>query len=325
MKKSISVAMATYNGEKFLRKQLDSIYNQTIPPDEVVVSDDGSTDGTIAILEEYRISHGLKYSINNGEHGCNPNFYRAISLCTSDVIAISDQDDIWLPNKISVSFEKLSEIDDGKPSCVSSLCNHIDKDDNIISSSSDEQDTYGYTATLLTYGKHQNRSQGCSLMLNRALADTVLEKIRRYPEIVKIMFYDVFFSFSAATIGHKYNLGQKLMLYRHHSSNVLAKEGLKHAGIFSRLFNNDYFAFVPQQRLTTIPKMLTYYSQSEMNRDAYELCRKISKISHVSHYEGLKLILTIKELSFIRKSKILFGTIAMDVIKSILGRCNPTQ
>ncbi len=59
----VSVAMATYNGEKFLRQQLDSIYAQTYPNVEVVVSDDRSTDGTVAVLEEYRYSHGLAYAL----------------------------------------------------------------------------------------------------------------------------------------------------------------------------------------------------------------------------------------------------------------------
>lgn len=307
--------MATYNGEKFLRKQLDSIYNQTLPPDEVVVSDDGSTDGTIEILEEYHKSYGLKYSLNYGEHGCNQNFYRAISLCTSDIIAICDQDDIWLPEKISTSYNKLCQIDNGKPACVSSLCIHIDKDDNIISSSPDECDTSGYDATMLTYGKGQNRSQGCSLMFNRALSEIVLKKVHIYPEIVSSMFYDGFISFTAAMTGNKYNIGQRLMLYRHHSSNVLAKFDQKEVNLFTRISKNDFFGFIPQKRLKVLPKMLEWFSQNELNKNAYILCTKISEISKNTHYIGLFKIMKIKELSLGRKLKILTGTLAMDFIK----------
>jgi glycosyltransferase involved in cell wall biosynthesis len=91
----ISLAMPTYNGERFLREQLDSIYNQTIVPDEVIVVDDCSTDGTISILEEYKKKYGLKYWVNEKNLGYNKNFEKAISLCTGDYIALSDQDDVW--------------------------------------------------------------------------------------------------------------------------------------------------------------------------------------------------------------------------------------
>ena len=76
----ISLAMPTYNGERFLREQLDSIYNQTIVPDEVIVVDDCSTDGTISILEEYKKKYGLKYWVNEKNLGYNKNFEKAISF-----------------------------------------------------------------------------------------------------------------------------------------------------------------------------------------------------------------------------------------------------
>ena len=100
MNKKISLAMTTYNGEKFLREQLESIYSQTRVPDEVIVCDDNSSDGTIQILEEYRQNKGLIYYVNKPALGVNSNFYKAISLCTGDYIALSDQDDIWKCDKI---------------------------------------------------------------------------------------------------------------------------------------------------------------------------------------------------------------------------------
>lgn len=319
MKKSISIAIATYNGAKYLREQLDSIYAQDLLPDEVVVSDDGSTDETLTILEEYHQKYGLLYSVNDGEHGVNHNFYRAISLCTKDIIAICDQDDIWLPNKISVSYNKLIEIENNKPACVSSLCNHIDSKGHLISNEKDEKDTFGYDATLLTYGKGQNRSQGCSLMFNKALKDIILIKIKMYPEIKVTMFYDAFIAFTAAVTGHKYNLGERLMLYRHHSSNVLAKENQSKQKLLNRIQKNEYFLFIPQRRLYTISKMIEWFPESEMNKDTLNLCKKISKISKGTHLKGLIIILTLKELSLFRKIQIFSGTIAMDIIKLFIN------
>ncbi len=315
MRKTISVAMATYNGGKYLKEQLDSIYNQDLKPDEVVVSDDGSKDNTLEILEEYHKKYGLIYSVNPGEHGVNCNFYRAISLCSKDVIAISDQDDIWLPNKLSTSISKLNEIDNGQPACVSSLCNHIDKNSCITIERRAEKDTFGYADTLLTYGKKQGRSQGCSLMFNRALANLVLNKISIYPEIKSNMYYDGFISFTAAITGTKYNIGQRLMLYRHHATNVIAIEGGKKTTIIERIKKNDYYLFIPQGRLKIISKILDWFSEDELKPNALLLCKKISKISKGSHFTGLLTIMTIKELSLLRKAQIFFGTIAMDIVK----------
>src|SRR5574344_2136916 len=96
----ISLALPTYNGEKYLREQLDSIFNQTMVPEEIVVVDDRSTDSTIQILEEYKQKYGLKYYINEQNLGYNKNFEKAITLCQGDYIALCDQDDVWLPEKI---------------------------------------------------------------------------------------------------------------------------------------------------------------------------------------------------------------------------------
>lgn len=99
-----SVALCTYNGEKYLREQLDSIINQTVPVDEIVVCDDGSTDTTLAILEEYRMKHPgiFKIHINNQNLGYVKNFEQAINLCKGDIILLSDQDDVWEKNKVEV-------------------------------------------------------------------------------------------------------------------------------------------------------------------------------------------------------------------------------
>lgn len=96
----VSVAMATYNGERFLREQLDTIYEQTWPNLEVVVSDDRSSDGTVEILEEYRSRRGLRYSVAERRLGLVRNFERAISLCRGEIVTLSDQDDLWRPERV---------------------------------------------------------------------------------------------------------------------------------------------------------------------------------------------------------------------------------
>lgn len=97
----VSVALCTYNGEKYIREQLDSIFSQTMRPDEVVICDDCSSDNTISIIKEYMQSHTeIKLYENESNLGYKVNFANAINLCSGDYIFLSDQDDFWANNKI---------------------------------------------------------------------------------------------------------------------------------------------------------------------------------------------------------------------------------
>lgn len=99
----ISIAMATFNGERFLREQLASLAAQTRLPDELVVSDDGSSDETLAIVREFADTAPFPVSIHQNKKnlGYADNFLKAASACRGDWIAFCDQDDKWLPNKLS--------------------------------------------------------------------------------------------------------------------------------------------------------------------------------------------------------------------------------
>lgn len=102
MSLTVSIALCTYNGERFLQEQLDSYARQTVLPDEVVVCDDGSTDRTLEILESWAASVPFEVRIVRNEKnlGYAQNFGKAVSLCTKDLIFLSDQDDVWMPEKI---------------------------------------------------------------------------------------------------------------------------------------------------------------------------------------------------------------------------------
>lgn len=98
----ISIAMATYNGARYLEEQLDSFLKQTRLPDEVVVSDDGSTDETLAIVDSFAKKALFEVRIlrNDRNLGCCKNFELALSGSSGDIVLLSDQDDVWFPHKI---------------------------------------------------------------------------------------------------------------------------------------------------------------------------------------------------------------------------------
>jgi glycosyltransferase involved in cell wall biosynthesis len=104
----ISVALCTYNGERFLPQQLASIQQQTRLPDEVVVCDDQSTDRTVEMVRAFAgsVSFPVRIFVNERNLGFAANFARAIGLCEGDLIALSDQDDIWYPIRLERSEQE---------------------------------------------------------------------------------------------------------------------------------------------------------------------------------------------------------------------------
>jgi glycosyltransferase involved in cell wall biosynthesis len=100
----VSIAMATYNGSRFIEEQLQSLKRQTVIPAELVITDDGSTDGTIDIIQKFaRSAHfPVRFERNSERLGYRANFMRAAHLCASDVISFCDQDDIWDKRKLEL-------------------------------------------------------------------------------------------------------------------------------------------------------------------------------------------------------------------------------
>ncbi len=107
----VSVCMATYNGEKYVKEQLNSILVQLNSTDEIIISDDGSTDDTVKIIENIR-DERIKLIFNNTpKKGYTPNFENALKHATGDVIFLSDQDDVWLEGKYAAVLENLKTFD----------------------------------------------------------------------------------------------------------------------------------------------------------------------------------------------------------------------
>lgn len=119
----ISIALATYNGARFLREQLDSLAEQECRPDEIVVGDDNSSDDTVAILHGFADDSGIpvKVEVNRPGLGLNRNFEKTFGRCTGDVILPCDQDDVWHRDKIRRLVEPF-ERDEAVTLCISSSC-----------------------------------------------------------------------------------------------------------------------------------------------------------------------------------------------------------
>ncbi|MDD2358074.1 MAG: glycosyltransferase family 2 protein [Thiovulaceae bacterium] len=198
----VSIAMATYNGDEFLKEQLDSIYAQSYKNIEVIVCDDCSSDKTIEILKMYEIKYGLKYYMNEQNLGYVKNFERAINLCNGDYIALADQDDIWLENKIEFL---LANIEDNL--LIHSDCELIDENGQTISKTwKNELKSHKVFEDFL----FSNVATGCTIMFKKKL----LERILPFPE--GLTYHDWYLSINAAKDNKIVYINKPLIKYRQH-------------------------------------------------------------------------------------------------------------
>lgn len=204
----ISVAMACYNGERFLPKQLDSILCQLSSEDELVLSYDPSSDSTLSVLEDYAAKFPQIKVIMNSNHGVAGNFNHALEHCTGDVLFICDQDDIWDKNKKDVVLRHFE-----KGLCDMVIHNgvHIDADDRIISDSFFQMYRIGN-------GKIRNllkpRYSGCCIAFSRSMAEKIL------PIPIDIDAYDHWVGTMGEFCG-KIDYEEQILLYhRLHENNV---------------------------------------------------------------------------------------------------------
>ena len=102
-----SVALCTYNGAQHIRKQVESIISQTVPVDEIVICDDRSSDNTLHIIEQIQQQTHTNILVYRNETnlGVCANFQKAVNLCTGDIIFLSDQDDVWVPEKVKTIID----------------------------------------------------------------------------------------------------------------------------------------------------------------------------------------------------------------------------
>ena len=218
---NVSIALCTYNGEQFIRDQLESIYLQETTPFELVVCDDCSTDRTLEIL--YSFKSKCKFDVriykNDINLGSNKNFEKAIHLCNGDIIALCDQDDVWRKDKLTKIIFALENNPDVE--YVFSDAELVDRDLNLLGSSlwapvnftgkRYRQFVSGNQLLCLLQG---NVVTGATMAFRSSLINLVLP----IPDGI-VRLHDGWIALIASSAGAKgLPLPEKLILYRQHGN-----------------------------------------------------------------------------------------------------------
>lgn len=205
---SISVAMAVYNGEKYLKEQIDSILPQLKEEDELVISYNFSEDGTEDIIRSYEKSDSRVKVYVCKEKGVIPNFENAIRKCTNEIIFLSDQDDVWDEKKVEIIIKIFSDKTIG---AVAHDCVYIDKDRRICKIQPRKQ--YSRKISLFEIIK-RNPVQGSCLAFRRELRDFIIP----FPD--NIPMHDSWIGARICMRSKLIYIENKLILYRQHDESV---------------------------------------------------------------------------------------------------------
>jgi glycosyltransferase involved in cell wall biosynthesis len=195
--------MATYNGEKYIKEQLDSIIIQLGINDEIIISDDGSTDRTIEIIESFQDSR-IKLFLNSFQN-LILNFEFALKKANNNYIFLSDQDDVWLPNKIEVCMRNLLLYD-----MIVSNCKVVDQYLEVINESFFQ---LNHSKKGLIYNLTKNSYLGCCL----AFRKEILIKALPFPK--HIPMHDIWLGFVSDIFFNVFFVNEPLMFYRRHGAN----------------------------------------------------------------------------------------------------------
>jgi len=218
----ISIALTTHNGSKFIFQQLTSILNQTYKDFELIIVDDCSTDNTFDILQDFQTRDSrIKLCKNEQNLGFLKNFEKAMSLCTGDFIALSDQDDIWTEDHLEVLYNNL-----GNHYLISANAELIDENDNSLHTFTKALD---YTVPEETKNQLiiqfiRNTVQGCTCLFRRELLDFYS------PTPKYLIAHDYWLGNLACMLPQKNNIegltfvNKSVLKYRQHSSNEIGAE-----------------------------------------------------------------------------------------------------
>lgn len=208
--------MATYNGEKFLAQQIESIQKQTFKEWNLLIRDDGSSDKTCDIIRNFTAKDSRIRFINENEHhnlGVIKSFFTLVNYEVADFYFFSDQDDVWLPEKLSVSLEAAQHKASDVPLLVYTDLKVVNQELNILQDSMIRAQSHHANTTLLPE-LTENTVTGGTMMINHALAE-------KWFTPNDILMHDWFLALLAASLGEIIYLDLPTQLYRQHDNNVL--------------------------------------------------------------------------------------------------------
>ena len=297
----ISILMATYNGEKYLSEQLDSLFAQTVQDFTLYISDDCSTDRTVRIIESYSQKHPgrIIFSRRSSNSGSAKfNFLNLMTAHKDDYVMLCDQDDVWLANKIELTLKRMKQAEQEHGISTPLLVHtELTATNFCLSRNIGQYHLLGdldCTRTALNYALVQNIVAGCTIMYNRALAKLIIKPLEY------CTMHDWWLFLIASAFGKTVYLSEPTILYRQHGNNSVGVSEIKTA---------KYII----QKLTALQQIKRSLQNSSNQARSF---RK-SYSFKITDYQ-LKLLEDYSSISQIRKTKRIYLLIKYRLLKNSL-------
>lgn len=267
--KNVAVLVSTYNGEHYIKEQLDSILNQSYNEVEIFIRDDGSSDRTVEIIEEYIGMHKNIHLIDNDENlGCAASFLSLLEHVNADYYFFCDQDDVWSEKKVEITLSSFLNNND-IPHLVHSDLFVVNESLNMIN-----QSFYDYQKLdpIIGYDKKklvvQNYIVGCTVCINKELRDLVVKYIN-ISGINGIAMHDWWIALTAMFFGKITYIARPLVHYRQHDNNVLGAPD----NSFIR-YMNSFFSGRGIEKVRGFTKKVSIQSDAFLNTYEHLLCNE---------------------------------------------------
>lgn len=279
----VDIAMATYNGENYIKEQIESIIGQTFKDWRLIIRDDLSTDNTLKIIHEYAKKDSRIVLIEDdlGNVNVSKNFELALKKCDAPYIMFADQDDIWFENKIDMSIAQIKKIEkDDVPVLIftnSILTNQsLDVKWENNYNFKEEPQLSNFLFTNAGY-------QGSAMMFNKSLKEKI------FPFFMNSSVHDYHVSLVALLFGEVYHVSTPLMLYRRHSNSTTTKNiTIKERLVW--LFQNKSFLY-DDKMISYLKKFISYYEKQITEKDMSIIKDYLTILDkQTSMYTKIKLI-----------------------------------
>lgn len=218
-KEKVQILMSTYNGERFLREQIDSLLKQTYQNIEILIRDDGSKDRTPEILKEYQQNYPNIQVYLEENTGVNESFFELLRKSDADYVAFCDQDDVWLEEKVQKAVEKLQGIREPALYCSNKIL--VDSNLKVIMENNHRKLRPGFENAVV-----ECICTGCTSMMNRSLAEKIKAHIPEHAII-----HDWWCYLAASYLGQVIYDDNAYIWYRQHGGNVIGASN----GFFSEV------------------------------------------------------------------------------------------
>ena len=240
----IAILLATYNGARYLSEQLDSLLAQTNPDWITYIHDDGSTDGTTKIIDDYVARYPQKFIKVEGKStgGAKANFFYLLSAVDAPYLMCCDQDDVWLPEKVETTYQAMKKLEaeagEDKPLLVFTELRVVDGKLGTVAERMSDYQQLDCNRDRVEDIVVQNNVTGCTMMINRKLRELLGGKNRTHKlDMEQVIMHDWWCALIAVEFGKMKFISQPQILYRQHEDNsVGAKNAASVSYAAARLF-----------------------------------------------------------------------------------------